>query len=262
MRWIYSLLILYVIVCAGIFFIQERVIFNPDTLPDSYVHQDGEEVEIPIGQNLTMNCVHSKGTGTGPGVILYFHGNRGTARRGSYQVRQMAGHGYHYFVPDYRGYGKTEGRPRSGRQLRRDANKAYAYLKKHYAEEDIIVVGYSLGTGMASYVAAKNNPGHLVLLAPYTSLTDMKNQILWFVPDFLLKYKLPTSKFIRDVECPITILHGTNDQVIDFKFAEDLKRIAPERVDLIPLKGEGHRGLIFDPRVGAAFDRILSSRHK
>ena len=264
MRWIYALLMLYLVACAGIYFIQERVIFDPRRVPESYRYPEGDEVEVPLEEGLTMNCLWQKNGRESRGVILYLHGNRGTADRALFQIRRMAGgNNYDFFIPDYRGYGKTEGGPTSGKQLQRDANRAYQFLLQHYPEEAIVVVGYSLGTGMASFVAASNAPQHLVLLAPYSSLMAMKNEFLWFVPDFLLKYQLSNVRYLPEVNCPVTIAHGTHDQVIRYEYSGELVRIDPERINLVTLQGEDHRGIIFDPSVKEAFNRVLapSKRH-
>ena len=159
MKWIYTILILYFIGCAGVFLIQEQVIFDPRKVSESHRYPEGEEIEVPLNNDLSMNCLLLRNNYDRRGVILFLHGNRGTADRALFQIRRMAGgNGYDFFIPDYRGYGKTEGKPLSGRQLQNDADRAYQYLLQHYDEENIVVAGYSLGTGMASYVAAKNNP--------------------------------------------------------------------------------------------------------
>lgn len=189
-------------------------------------------------------------------VIMYLHGNKGNVRRGIYQTRRMTDKGLDIMVIDYRGYGKTEGKPINDKQMLEDADKAYQYLKKHYDENNIYIIGYSLGTGMASYIAQKNNPAHLILVAPFTSLVDIKDQYLWMFPDFLLKYKLDNAKHLETCHTPTTILHGTNDEVVSYHYGVELAE-ANENVSLVTSQGQSHRGIIFDPLLSKILNEAL-----
>jgi len=225
----YSILFLYILLNVLLYFFQEKFVFNPYHLEESYKFQIGTEVEIPLEEGLTMNAVWQQYDAP-KGAILYLHGNRGSNHFGTYQARHMLNRGYDVLIPDYRGYGKTEGEPESEELLYQDIEKAYQFLTQRYNEENIIVVGYSLGTGMASYIASKYHPKHLVLVAPYTSLTDIKNKYLWFVPDFILKYHFSNYKNLKKSTCPVSIVHGTADELIAFDHAEKLAAIEPTRI--------------------------------
>jgi pimeloyl-ACP methyl ester carboxylesterase len=249
MKWIKRLgvlvLSLYVIFCGVLYFTQERIIFNPDKLPEDFDFRMGEEVEITVEKDISLNCLwlkdpHSKG------VILYLHGNRGSNRRCLRQAETMAGNGYDIFMPDYRGYGKSDGEIESEAQMQSDVQQVYDFLKKHYAEEKIVLVGYSLGSGMATWLASNNHPQQLLLLAPYTSMVDLKNRMVPFVPDFVLKYPLKSEDYLRRVDVPVTMFHGTSDEVIPFESSEKLQALNPDLFHLISMH-EGHRGVIFSP---------------
>lgn len=245
-KWIGALFaFLYVIFCAVLYFAQERIIFNPDQLSTDYIFREGEEVQLEVEKGISLNCLWLREPPS-KGVILYLHGNRGSNRRCLHQAKTMEGQGYDIFMPDYRGYGKSGGSIESEEQLFSDAQKTYDFLKQHYAEKDIVVVGYSLGSGIASYLAANNNPQQLVLLAPYWSMLYMKDRMAPFLPDFLLKYPLRTDEFLRRVKAPITLFHGLLDDVIPVECSEKLKTIKPGSIHLITMQ-EGHRGVIFSP---------------
>ena len=258
MKLLKALAVIYFIACIGLYFIQDKVIFAPHTYPNSTKYPEGKEIEIPLTESISMNTVlipYQKGKKSEK-VILYLHGNKGNIRRGIYQTRVMRGKQCDLMVIDYRGYGKTEGKPLNDKQMLQDANLAYAYLRTQYAEKDIYVLGYSLGTGMASYIAAQNKPAHLILVAPFTSLEGIKDKFLWMFPDFLLKFKLDNEKHLEEVSCPVTIVHGTNDEVVDYKFSEKLKEQF-QSINFITSPGQGHRGIIFDPLLSQALDRII-----
>lgn len=247
---------IYLLGCGAIYFFQEKVIFNPEHISEDYNYGMGSEVEIPLHDGISMNALWVKDRSS-KGVILYLHGNRGSIRFGTYQIRHFEDRGYDILIPDYRSYGKTEGRPKNQKQMLKDADSIYSFLKKNYKEENIYVVGYSLGTGMASYLASKNNPNHLLLVAPYTSLTDIKNKYLWFVPDFLLKYKFPIKDYLENVKSKITVVHGTSDRIVDYNFSKKLKEKFKSKIKLYSATNVSHRRIIFDRSLRGAVDDML-----
>ena len=244
-RLVFFLAFIYSAFCTLLYFQQARLIFRPDKLPENHVFRKGEEVEIEAAGGISLNCLWLK-EAPSKGVILYLHGNRGSNRRCLYQTKHMTGRGYDVFMPDYRGYGKSGGEIQNDGQLYSDAQLAYDFLKKHYPEKQIVIVGYSIGTGIASYLAANNHPQQLLLLAPYVSMIDMKNRFVPFAPDFLLKFKLRNDLHLRSTACPVTLFHGTADRIIPYESSEILKKIKPGLIELISLKGESHRGTIFN----------------
>ncbi len=257
MKWFLKfILFLYLLICLIAYLIQGKIILYPHQVPDSTSYRIGQEVEIPIDDNLSMNCLHiDKGSDK---VVLYFHGNKGNIGRAIYQTRSVHGQDIDVFIPDYRGYGKTEGSLWSDNQLLDDADKAYQYLKQNYEESQIVVMGYSLGSGMASYVASIHKPSHLILVAPFTSLSDIKDDYVPFLPDFLMRFDLPNIEFIESVTCPISIVHGTKDNVVRYKFSKALKEKFGDKVKLITSEGQNHRGIIFDRLLTEELDRVFN----
>ena len=236
---------LYILSCVVLYIIQDHFIFNAYPLPADYTFNTGQEIELPLDDGLSMNCllIPQNQSHRPNGAILYLHGTRGNIRFGIHQTRQMTGLGYDIFIPDYRSYGKTEGRIVSEQQLYNDVQVAYDYLSDRY--DKIIIIGYSLGTGMASYLSQNNDPLHLVLVAPFTSLTDIKNKFLWMFPDFILKYKLPVEHHLEFANCDVTIVHGTDDEVVDYDYSVRLKELFPNKINLITAHNQSHRGVIF-----------------
>lgn len=246
----------YVIVCLLAYILQDKIILRPHKIYEEEVFTKGIEVEIPVDDDLTMNCLFIKSKTPSKGVILYFHGNKGNIFRSIYQSRMVQNIGYDIFIPDYRGYGKTEGKIWSDNDLLPDADQAYQFLMSRYDEKDIYLMGYSLGSGMASYVASKHQPAHLFMIAPFTSLVDIKNQFAWFLPDFLMRIKLPVIDHMSTVRSPTSIIHGTQDPVVDYKYAVELKSKFPD-INLITSEGQDHRGIIFDKLLKDELHRVL-----
>ncbi len=251
-KFLIFLAIVYLLISLSLYYTQDQFIFDPHPIPQEQI-LNGKEIYIPLEEGLDMHCLWLKNNSDK--VILYFHGNTGNVRRAAYQADRFNANNVDVFIPDYRGYGKTKGSVRDNKQLLTDAAKAYVFLKQHYAEKDIIIVGYSLGSGMASYVASQANPKHLVLVAPFTSLVDIKDEYLWMFPDFLLKYKLSNKKHLREVNCPVTLVHGTDDRIVNYNYSEELKALYPQ-AHLVTKKGIGHRRVIF--RINQEIDSVIS----
>ena len=260
MHWIKRiavfLLALYVVVCGALYFYQETLIFRPRQLAADYRFDAGEEFFLRGADGVELSVLAFRRPDA-RGAILFLHGNRGSNQRSLRQTEALVGAEYDLYLFDYRGYGKSGGAIVSEEQLYADAQLMYDTLRNRYAEENIVVAGYSLGTGMASYLAAQNNPRHCVLAAPYASITAMKNLWLWMVPDFILKYPLNTADNVARARCPVTVIHGQGDDFIPFGMAEEIKRAAPDRVELIPLPDVGHRGAILDPTFARTILRII-----
>ena len=120
--------------------------------------------------------------------------------------------GYDVFLPDYRGYGKSGGRISSQAQLLADADTVHRQLLAEYPESRTVILGYSLGTGPATWLAARHHPKLLILQAPYFSMRDMAARLYPFVPGFLLRYPMPTNELIGRVGAPVVLFHGDHDE--------------------------------------------------
>ena len=179
------LLVLYVLVCIGLYFIQDQIIFAPDTLPESHRFRSGKEIEVAVDDNVFLNT-WVRESDNPQGVIIYFHGNRGNIRRCIRQVQSFAPSDYKVYMPDYRGYGKSDGAITSQKQLFSDAQLVYDRVVSENPGVDISIVGYSLGSGMASFLAANNPIKRLILIAPFKSIVDMKNRYFPLIPNFLI----------------------------------------------------------------------------
>lgn len=178
-----TFLLLYILICALLYFFQEKLIFFPEKLPKDFkfsFYEKTEEISIKTRDNILLNGVLFKADNA-KGVILYLHGNAGSINSwgdvaGIYTALQ-----YDVFMVDYRGYGKSEGKINNEQQFYEDMQATYDKLKTMYDESKIIVLGYSIGTGPATKIASANHPKLLILQAPYYSLRDlMKHLYLLF----------------------------------------------------------------------------------
>jgi len=259
MKWIkriaLTLAALYLLTATLLYFNQEALIFHPRAQGANYSYGEYPEewVELPDGKRL--HALHLREGGKG--VILYLHGNVGNNGRSLYQTRDLHDLGYDLFLVDYRGFGKSEGEVASEAHMTADLQVVYDRLKGEYGEDGIILAGYSLGSGPASYLAANNSPRGVVLVAPYTSLTDMKDLLFPFIPSFLMEYRLDNRANLAASRVPVRILHGVEDELIPVEMARELSALDPDRIKLTELKGKGHRAAILTRRFGEAVKDLV-----
>jgi uncharacterized protein len=258
----YSLIILllYIAVCGILYFFQERLIFFPEKLNKDYrfsFDQKFEELNIRMPDNIMLNGLLFKSPNSS-GLIFYLHGNAGSLRLWGEVAKTYTDLNYDVFLLDYRGFGKSEGKINSQDQLYRDIQIVYDQLKSLYEENKIIVLGYSIGTGPATKLAAANNPKLLILQAPYYSLTDIMKQTYSFIPVFLLKYKFETNRFIADCKMPVVIFHGNEDEVILHNSSVKLKDHLKKTDAFITLDGQGHNGMTANPVYLTELEKILA----
>ena len=134
----------------------------------------------------------------------------------------------------------------------------YNEMKKKYSEDKIVVLGYSIGTGLAAKIASTNNPKLLILQAPYYSLRDMMKKTYPIFPNFILKYKFETNDFIKNCKMPIIIFHGNKDEIIYYESSLKLKELFKKQDTLITLNGQKHNEITDNEAYKIEIKRILS----
>ena len=258
-KWVIVLVCLYIMIGSALYFFQEKLLFLPTTLSQDFQYefnQPFEELFLNTEKDATINALHFKAENP-KGAILYFHGNAGDLSRWGTIAEGFVELNYDVLVMDYRTYGKSTGKL-SETGLYRDAQYCYEFLLKQYAEEEIILYGRSLGTGIASYLASKNSPKQLVLETPYYSILDVAEHRFPIFPlKKLLKYRFPNYKYITEVECEITIIHGTEDGVVPYSSAKKLSELNIDNLNFVTVKGGGHNNLSEFDTYKTTIDAIL-----
>ncbi|HWY37064.1 MAG TPA: alpha/beta fold hydrolase [Bacteroidia bacterium] len=258
--WLLSIIaVVYIVVCCVMYLMQEKILFHPTKLEAGYTFEFKnrfEELFIPVSDNKKINGLFFKADSS-KGLIFYLHGNAGALDTWGKAAEKYVACHYDMFIPDYRGFGKSEGEIYSEPQFYDDVQAAYNELKKRYNENKIVIIGYSIGTGPAAMLASQNNPKMLVLQAPYYSMVDMMHHSYPFIPDFLLKYKLKTFEFVQKTKAPIYVFHGDSDKVIYYGSSLKLKEHFKKSDTLFTLPGAGHRGMNNNETFIAEMSKIL-----
>ena len=240
------LLALYAMIGSALYFFQEKMIFLPTTLERDYEYSFNhpfEELFFKTEANAEINALHFKAKNP-KGVLLYFHGNAGDLSRWGKITEFFVKQDYDVLVMDYRTYGKSKGRL-SELALYSDAQYCYDYLLKYYPEDKIALYGRSLGTGIASYIASKNKPQQLILETPYYSIADVAQNRFPLLPvKRLLKYRFPTYQYLPNTSCPITIIHGTEDNLVPYTSGKKLYDLNLDHLNFVTVEGGKHNDLI------------------
>lgn len=251
---------LYVLLCGVLYFKQEKLLFGPVHLPASYQFRFPGQFEerwttAADGTRLLgllFKAPESKG------LLFYLHGNGGALNSWGEAAATYTALGYDVFLLDYRGYGKSGGTISSQAQLLADVDTVYRLLLPEYPENRTVILGYSLGTGPATWLAARHHPKLLILQAPYFSMRDMATRLYPFVPGFVLRYPMPTNELIGQVRAPIVLFHGDRDEVIPAASSRRLKALLKPGDQLISLPGAGHNGMADNPDYRREVARLLN----
>lgn len=256
------LLLGYVLLCLFYYLLQERFIFVRFPLRRRYrfrFHQPFEEHFITATDGSELHALHFRSPGA-RGVLLYFHGNTGSLRRWGKQAPRFTRMGYDVLMPDHRGYGKSRG-ALSEAALHDDALRWYDHLREQWPEQHIVLYGRSLGSGLATPVAAQRAPRLLVLETPFANLYDVARYYLPVLPyRWLLRYTFRNDIAVRRVKCPVYIFHGKRDTIVPYSSALKLYSRVPSTVEreMFTFPNGHHSDLHRFPRFRRQMERILA----
>lgn len=242
-----ALLIIFMTMSSLLYTFQEKLIFLPTSLEQDYVYdfeEPFEEFFLKTNDGAKLNALYFKNS-CPKGVILYFHGNAGDLSRWGETATFFVKKDFDVIIMDYRTYGKSTGKINED-NLFNDAQLFYDHTLEYYSENDIIIYGRSLGAAIATQLASKNRSRQLILETPFFNLLDVAKDRFAFLPlKQLLKYNFSSNQYIKDVECPIAIFHGTEDAVVPYKSGEKLfGEITGDNKQLYTITGGGHNNLI------------------
>ncbi len=181
--------------------------------------------------------------GGSKGLIMLLHGNSGNVANWLAQTSFWEQAGFDVFVLDYRGFGRSTGEPENEQQLHDDVWAAYQALAPAYQDKRLVIMGRSLGTGLAAKLAARIPSDLLVLVSPYASMQRMASERYPWVPGFALRYPLRTDELLPQAKAGRTlILHGDRDDLIPLAHAQALHARYPA-AELVVVPGAGHNNM-------------------
>lgn len=181
------------------------------------------------------------------GVVLFLHGNAGNISQRMDSIAMFHRLGYSVLIFDYRGYGRSSGKP-SEAGLYRDTQAAWVHLirQRGIAPARIVLFGESLGGALAARLAAQVRPGALVLSSVFTSVPDLAADLYpWLPARWLARMRYDTTTALAQTRCPVLIAHSPDDEIVPFRHGQQLFKVAPEPKVFLELAGGHNDGFIF-----------------
>ena len=158
---------------------------------------------------------------------------------------------------DYRGYGRSSGRPdEQGTYL--DAEAAYRWLaeKKKVPADRIVIHGESLGGAVAMELALRRRAAGLILESTFTSVVEMCRHVFPFLPaDLVVRFRYDTLSKIPELSCPVLVMHSPDDDIVPFAMGRRLFAAAPEPKTFFEMKGSHNEGFL---DTGPAYEKAIA----
>ncbi len=250
--------IVYVVCGVVLYFFQGKILFRPRKLPADHsfsFQQPFNEINLPVNDEKNINIIQfTVVDSVRKGVVLYFHGNRKNIERYAPFAVNFTRNNYEVWMIDYPGFGKSTGK-RTEKIMYADAALLYKMARTRFSKDRIIIYGKSLGTGLAAQLASVRDCKRVILETPYYSMDALVKHYAFLYPvEWMTKFHFPSYKYFKNIEAPITLFHGTKDEVIPYRQAVRLARENPG-VNLITIEKGKHNNL----NESSLFHRQLNS---
>lgn len=210
---------------------------------------DYEEVTLTAADGIRLHGWYLPQPGQQQGAqraLLFLHGNGGNISHRGESLAIFQRLGLNVFIFDYRGYGQSGGTP-SETGLHQDATAAWHYLteQRAFAAEDIILFGRSLGGAVASRLAAEARPGALILESSFSSARELAQSLFPVLSRIVvMRYDFKTSVYLRQVHCPVLVVHSPDDDIIPFALGEKVFAAANRPKTFLSLQGDHNSGFL------------------
>ena len=249
-RMVVYVLVIYAAYLGALYVMQDSMIFPLGALPEPLKFptikntQKWEYIRADGSKGIAWFCPVSGATADNPApVVVYFHGNAEIIDHQRPIVRGYHRLGYSVFLPEYPGYGQSEGRPGQA-SIVVDARYFVEKLldTPEVDAERIFYHGQSLGGGVAAQMLEVHEPAGLILESSFTSLASFANQ--YFAPQWLSRHPFRTENVVAKMKIPLLLIHGTHDGLITIDHAHKLRDLAAHASEVTLVEYDcGHNDL-------------------
>jgi uncharacterized protein len=248
--WVLSIAYLALVFLVYVF--QERLTYFPTrslTATPAALSISYEDVEL-----ITEDGVRLHGwfvpTSRAHGTVLHLHGNGGNISHRLERIAQFHRLGFNVFLFDYRGYGRSDGRPnQEGTYI--DALAAWRHLvsDRKLPRGSIVLHGESLGGAVASWLATQERPAALVIESSFTSARDLGAEVYpWLPIKWLIRNPYPSLQHLTQVDAPVLIVHSRDDEIIPFHHGQALFAAARGPKQFLEIRGGHNDGFLVSGR--------------
>ena len=225
------IILCYLLAVVFVFFYQRNLLYHPfeNNYSTDHANFSYEEISIQTSNEINLKgWFHIKNIKEKK-TLVFFHGNAGDLKNRIYKLNLIKDFDINFLIVAYRGFSGNKGMP-TETGLYEDARNTLNWLmKKGIKEDQIIIYGESLGTGVSVEVAQNKKFAGIILESPFTSMVDAGKFYYPYLPvSLLLKDRYEIIKKLENINCPILIMHGKKDKIVPFQMGKKVFKNAKE----------------------------------
>ena len=226
-----TIILCYLLILVFVFFYQRNLLYHPfeNNYSNDQINFSYEEVLIPTSHGNNLKGWFHKKDLNNKKTLVFFHGNAGDLRNRIYKLNLIKDFDINFLIVAYRGFSGNKGKP-TEKGLYEDARNILNWLAKQMVNEDqIIIYGESLGTGVSIEVAQNKKFAGIILESPFTSMVDAGKFYYPYLPvSLLLRDRYETLKKLKNINSPILVMHGKKDNIVPFQMGKKVFENAKE----------------------------------
>lgn len=244
---------------------EQKIIYHPHKILSFEAKDTGlplEDLYFRTSDGVRLNAWWMA-PARGRATILYFHGNGGNLCSTAHTLSIFHRQGLGAFVVDYRGYGRSQGRPYEG-GVYEDGRAAYREcLRRVGSSQRVVIHGQSLGGAVAAQLATEKPCAGLILESTFSNADEMARQMLGKKASLFVRSRFPTVKNVSKIKVPLLVIHGDQDDYIPSWMGLKIFQSAPQPKTWWLVPGANHNNLRFCageefPRRVATFARQVT----
>lgn len=253
-------MVLFVGATLLLYFFQAKMIFFPQpTAPGNQARYAAQEIRVQHGELSLNGWFFKDRIDSAHPLIVYYGGNAEDVSHNFAELNRFSTHSFLFM--NYRGYGQSQGRPSEGALLS-DAVFVLDHVLKTEAIDPahVVLMGRSLGSGVAVHVAAKRQVGGVILVTPFDSLVNVARAHYPIFPvKWLLKHRFDSAALATDIPTSALFLTASHDQVVPVRFAKRLEQVWGGPTTSASVDGTDHNSIETSPSYWEAINAYLSS---
>ncbi|MBC2704095.1 alpha/beta hydrolase [Desulfobacula sp.] len=236
-------IVCYSLILVVLYFFQDKLLFFPGPTPFG----NCPEMEQRNARAETVGDIryYLKTKSDPDSWIIIFHGNAGNACDRVYFLDFLKEFNSNLVVFEYPGYGKDLNTPGEAIFLKQALELIFHIKRKDQENLSVYLMGESLGTGVATWIATRTDIKGLILISPYTSIAQVgQHHYFWLPVKFLMKHKFLAHTWAGQTRTPAILFHGINDDIIPIHFARQQILNFKGEKELVEIKDCGHNDIM------------------
>ncbi len=252
LRVIGVIILLYAAFVLAVWALQGRLLYMPDAIGEGFEESPAdlgleyEEVRFAAAEDGVELHGWFVPSERERATLLFFHGNAGNISHRLDLIQLFHRLDLSVFLIDYRGYGRSDGRP-SEAGTARDARGAWRWLTEEAGRspEEIVIAGRSLGAAVGAELAQAHRPGAAIVESSFRSVPQIAQEVYPFLPArWLARFDYATEAYVRGIEAPLLVIHSRDDEIIPYAHGEAVYAAASQPKTLLTIRGGHNTGFL------------------